>query len=72
MSLLKTRRLDTPYPHPLRLLARRLEVVLPGPASSATIAAMVVTLSRMAWFQHNDLPTSKTRHVTTTGWKVST
>lgn len=55
MPLLKTIRQDTPYPRPLQALARRVESLLPGLLFSAAIAALAVTLSSTAWFQHNGL-----------------
>ena len=55
MPLLKTIRQDTPYSSPLQALARRVESVLPGLVFSAAIAALAVTLSNTAWFQHNGL-----------------
>ena len=55
MPLLKTIRQDTPGAGPLPALARRVECLLPGLVFSAAIAALAVTLSNSAWFQHNGL-----------------
>ena len=55
MTLLRSKRLNTPYTQAAQGLARRAEALLPGLLFSGAIAALAVTLSQTAWFQNNGL-----------------